>query len=83
MVHILPDWNTFQGFLNVKFIDIEGFNVMLPLLKVLPVDNLIFESVSNGIGQLDENLAFFGNYNNVTARFEDSEQGQVYQDLVQ
>jgi hypothetical protein len=55
---------------------------MFSLLDVLTVYDLIFESVTQCVGQLNKYLAVFGNYNNMAARFEDSEKSQIYQDFI-
>jgi len=56
---------------------------MLSLLDVLSVNNLIFESITQRVGEFNEYLALLRYHYNMTARFKYSEKCQIYQDFIQ
>ena len=68
---------------DFKIFNVKCINVMLSLLDVLSVNNLIFESIPQRVGEFDEYLALFRYHYNMAARFKDSEKSQINQDFIQ
>jgi hypothetical protein len=83
LVNIEIYWISFLSLFYFKILYIKIFNAVFSLLDVLSVYDLIFESITQCVGQLNEYLAVYGNYNNMAARFEHSEESQIYQDFIE